>query len=64
MITESEYSEACSIIKKYNEQQNYLLDDEEDDGERPCETCGEIGGMINQCCPHYDPLHYKNCGYG
>ena len=31
MITESEYSEACSIIKKYNEQQNYLLDDEEDD---------------------------------
>lgn len=30
----------------------------------PCPTCGEIDGVDNPCCAMYDPLSYKNCGYG
>lgn len=39
-------------------------DDQFDDEPEPCPTCGEIDGMVNQCCAGYDPLHFKNCGYG
>lgn len=28
----------------------------------PCPTCGDVNGMVNPCCPDYDPLHFKNCG--
>jgi hypothetical protein len=35
-----------------------------DEEPEPCPTCGEIEGMVNPCCPGFDPLHYKNCGYG
>jgi len=37
---------------------------EEDYEPEPCPTCGDIDGMVNPCCAGYDPLHYKNCGYG
>ncbi len=41
-------------------------DDEEDpdDNDRRCHTCGDVDGMVNPCCPGYDRLHFKNCGYG
>ncbi len=39
-------------------------DDEQWDEPDPCPTCGDIDGMVNPCCAGYDPLHYKNCGYG
>ena len=38
-------------------------DDEQWDEPEPCATCGDIDG-VNPCCAGYDPLHYKNCGYG
>lgn len=34
------------------------------DEPEPCPTCGDIEGMVNPCCANYDPLNYKNCGYG
>lgn len=38
--------------------------DEEDYIDEPCPTCGDVNGMVNPCCAGYDPLHYRNCGYG
>lgn len=39
-------------------------DEEQLDEPEPCPACGNIDGMVNPCCGGYDPLHYKNCGYG
>lgn len=74
MITREQYEHWKPLIERY-EQAEYedkqreaeqLLD--EDDPlyapEEPCPTCGDIDGMVNPCCPGYDPLHYLNCGYG
>lgn len=36
----------------------------DEDEEEECPVCGQIDGMDNPCCPNYDPLNYKNCGYG
>jgi hypothetical protein len=38
--------------------------DEEDYIDEPCPTCGDVNGMVNPCCAGYDPLHFRNCGYG
>lgn len=38
--------------------------DDFDDGEVPCEICGQINGMENPCCINYDPLNFKVVGYG
>jgi hypothetical protein len=69
MITEEQYMEAIRVIEQYEYEQKveFEPEDEEEffgDGDQPCSVCGEIGGMVNQCCPGYDPLHFKNCGYG
>lgn len=48
--------EAKKLIVDYESEQ---LDEPE-----ACPTCGDIDGMVNPCCAGYDPLHYKNCGYG
>lgn len=44
-----------------------ILEEEDIDDsleDEPCSVCGDIDGMVNPCCPGYDPLHFKNCGYG
>jgi len=68
MISESEFQEAQSIIHQYWEerqrQADYELEQDDMDYLEPCPTCGEVDGMVNPCCPNYDPLHYLNCGYG
>ena len=39
------------------------IEEDIDQPVEPCPTCGDVDGMVNPCCPGYDPLHYKNCGY-
>lgn len=56
--TEAALSEADVMESGFDE------DDEQLDEPEPCPTCGDIDGMVNPCCAGYDPLHYKNCGYG
>lgn len=72
MINEKQYLEAKAIVEAYERQlqQAHVMgsgfdeDDEQWDEPEPCPTCGDIDGMVNPCCAGYDPLHYKNCGYG
>ena len=70
MITEKDYLEALRIVNAYHtqSQQTSVTEGEcEDDlynELEPCPTCGDIDGMVNPCCAGYDPLHYRNCGYG
>ena len=72
MITEKSYLEALKIVNAYRLQlqQPPVMgsgcddDDEQCDESEPCPTCGDIDGMVNPCCAGYDPLHYRNCGYG
>lgn len=75
MITEEEYRLAKSIVEQY-ERDEYetkqreadaevnWMDEDEDEEIEPCSVCGQIEGMGNPCCANYDPLSYKNCGYG
>lgn len=71
MITKEQYLAAKSIVDEY-EREEYETGmrlaeselDEMDGINQPCPTCGDIDGMVNPCCPGYDPLHFKNCGYG
>lgn len=68
------YNEAKVIIEALKISSNNCvsissdLEDEHDEeferANEPCPTCGDINGMVNPCCAGYDPLHYKNCGYG
>ena len=70
MINEKQYLEAKAIVEAYERQLQQALvmgsgDDEDQwDEPEPCPTCGDVDGMVNPCCAGYDPLHYKNCGYG
>lgn len=72
MINEKQYLEAKAIVVAYEWQLKEALfmgsgfdeDEEQWDELEPCSICGDIGGMVNPCCAGYDPLHYKNCGYG
>jgi len=69
-ITKEQYLEAKRIVDEY-EREEYEIGmrlaeqqlDEMDGLNEPCPTCGEIDGFDNPCCPNYDPLSYKNCGY-
>jgi len=65
---EEAYNEAMdkwqkSQLKPAKEEREWN-EQEEDCDQEPCPTCGDIDGMVNPCCAGYDPLHYKNCGYG
>jgi hypothetical protein len=66
-ITKEEYEKAKATVRSY-ELQEYLREieyqDEDFQEPEPCSVCGDVDGMVNQCCVGYDPLHYKNCGYG
>lgn len=68
MITTAEYESAKETIRQYELQLQIAqmqLDNSDDwEESEPCSVCGDIDGMANPCCPNYDPLHYKNCGYG
>ncbi len=73
MITEDEYLRAKKIVEEYEhdeyearqrEAEDLVNWMDEEDPDEPCPTCGEVNGMDNPCCPNYDPLSYKNCGYG
>ena len=44
--------------------QDYEIDEDYELSQEPCSVCGDIDGMVNRCCVGYDPLHFKNCGYG
>lgn len=68
MITKTEYEAAKETIRLY-ELQLQMEEMQFDDGDgweelEPCSVCGDIEGMVNPCCPNYDPFHFKNCGYG
>lgn len=43
-----------------------IQEEEEDDAHEPeaCSVCGAIDGRVNPCCSGYDPLDFKNAGYG
>lgn len=72
MITKEEYLKAKAIVDQYEhdeweEKQRQAEEDlswEDEMMEEPCSVCGEVGGTENPCCPDYDPLDYKVCGYG
>lgn len=66
MITEEQYMEAIRVIEQYEYEQKVEHEgtEEEEFFSEPCSVCGDVDGMVNPCCPNYDPLHYKNCGYG
>lgn len=72
MITKEQYELYKYLVEEYEkaEYEEKMREAEDalewglDDEPEPCPTCGEIDGMDNPCCPNYDPLSYKNCGYG
>lgn len=68
-----DYVKAKAIVEKYErmeweektrEADDELNQDDPDYYDLPCDTCGEVHGMVNPCCSDYDPLHINNCGYG
>ena len=73
ILLESELQEVVSAVEKDKMEakedfSGWTQDDEIDEdyelSQEPCSVCGDIDGMVNRCCAGYDPLHYKNCGYG
>ncbi|MEK6884972.1 MAG: hypothetical protein AABY22_35400, partial [Nanoarchaeota archaeon] len=54
----------ASISLDFTHEEDEDKGDDDDDIFEPCPTCGDIGGMVNPCCASYDPLHFKNIGYG
>jgi len=74
-ITKEQYLNAKKIVDEYERDEyetnmriaEHELDEDDPifgDADQPCSVCGEIDGMVNPCCPDYDPLHRDNCGYG